>query len=228
MTTESLMTDAATTTEGNASQGAPAAAAAPAATAAGDAAAAASASTQQQAAQGQTATTGTEPAPGDQSQGDQAKPAGAPDKYEFKLPEGVQLDDKGTSAFSEVAKELNLTQDAAQKVLDKMGPVIAGRHAEVLNQAKAQWVEGAKVDTEFGGDKLAENLAVAKKALDTFGTPELRTLLNESGLGNHPEIIRAFFRAGKAISEDKFVPAGGGSPKGAKAAADALYPNQQR
>mgnify|MGYP000700477353 CR=1 FL=1 len=70
--------------------------------------------------------------------------------------------------------------------------------------------------------------AVAKKALDTFGTPEFRTLLNESGLGNHPEMIRMMFRAGKAISEDKFVPAGSGSPKGAKDAANALYPNQQR
>lgn len=226
--TDSLMTDAATTTEGNASQGAQAAAAdTTTAAAAGDAAAAASA-TQQQAAGAQNTDPGTGPADGGQPQGDQAKPQGAPEKYEFKLPDGIQLDDKGTQAFSEVAKELNLSQEAAQKVLDKMGPVIAGRHAETLAQAKTQWVEGAKVDAEFGGEKLAENLAVAKKALDKFGSPELRTLLNESGLGNHPEIIRAFFRAGKAISEDKFVPATGGSPKGTKAAADALYPNQQR
>lgn len=226
--TESLMTEAATTTEGIASQGAQTAATAPAAQAAGDAVAAASASTQQQAAASQTATTGTAPESGEQTQGDQAKPAGAPEKYEFKLPEGVQMDGKGIGAFSEVAKELNLTQDAAQKVLDKMGPVIAGRHAEALTQAKAQWVEAAQTDKEYGGDKLSENLAVAKKALDTFGSPELRTLLNESGLGNHPEIIRAFFKAGKAISMDKFVPAGGGSPKGQRHAADALYPNQQR
>jgi hypothetical protein len=200
MTTESLMTQAATTTEGSTSQAAPAPAAAPAAPAAGEAAAAASAATQQPAAQGQDATDGTAPKPGEQPPGDQAKPQGAPEKYEFTLPEGIQLDDQGTAAFSEIAKELNLSQDAAQKVLDKMGPVIAGRHAETLAQAKAQWVEGAKSDKEFGGDQLGENLAIAKKGLDTFGTPELRTLLNESGLGNHPEIIRAFFRAGKAIS----------------------------
>lgn len=227
MTTEQLMTDAATTTEGNASQDA-SSANTQAAVAAADQVAAQEATNQQQAAAGQTSEAGTDPAKGEQPQGDQAKPTGAPDKYEFKLPEGIQLDSNGTAAFSEVAKELNLTQEAAQKVLDKMGPVIAGRHAEVLNTAKAQWVEGAKGDKEFGGEKLTENLAVAKKALDTFGTPELRTLLNESGLGNHPEIIRAFFRAGKAISEDQFVTAGSGSPKGARGLADALYPNQQR
>ena len=43
-----------------------------------------------------------------------------------------------------------------------------------------------------------------------FGTPELRDVLNMTGLGNHPEIIRAFYRAGKAISEDAFV---SGSPR---------------
>ncbi len=227
MTTESLMTTAATTTEGTASQAAPAADAAPAAQAAGDAAPAASAATQQQAAEGQT-TEADKTGQGDKPADDQAKPQGAPEKYEFKLPEGIQLDDAGTAAFSEVARELNLTQEAAQKVLDKMGPVIAGRHAEALTQAKAQWVEAAQADKEFGGDQLSENLAVAKKALDTFGTPEFRTLLNESGLGNHPEMIRMMYRAGKAISEDKFVPAGSVSPKGAKDAANALYPNQQR
>lgn len=226
MTTEMLMTDAATTTEGATSQAAQAATDAAAAQAAGDAAAASTAN-QQQSTDGQAAKAGDPPADGAKPDGEQAKPQGAPEKYEFKVPEGVQLDDRAQTAFSEVAKELNLTQEAAQKVLDKMGPVIAGRHAEALTQAKAQWVEAAQTDKEYGGEKLAENLSVAKKALDTFGTPELRTLLNESGLGNHPEIIRAFFRAGKAISEDKFVPATGDGPKGAKDPAKALYPNQQ-
>ena len=64
---------------------------------------------------------------------------------------------------------------------------------------------------------------VAKKALETFGTPELRTLLNESGMGNNPEVIRAFYRVGKAISEDKFV-SGKATPADANDARS-LYPN---
>jgi hypothetical protein len=59
--------------------------------------------------------------------------------------------------------------------------------------------------------------------MDAFATPELRTLLNESGLGNHPEIIRAFYRAGKAISEDGFV--AGGHKATDKGDAKRLYPN---
>jgi len=228
MTTESTMTTAATTTEGQASQDATNVAAAVAAPAAAPAAAAPAASTQQQATEGQTSAPGETGNAGEQAKGDQAKPAvAAPEKYEFKMPEGVELGDKGIAAFSEVAKELNLPQDAAQKVLDKMGPVINAQRVESVAKAKAQWIESSKTDAEFGGEKLAENLAVAKQALDTFGSPELSKLLSESGLGNHPELIRAFYRAGKAISQDKFVPAGTGGSSGARDAAATLFPNQK-
>ena len=140
----------------------------------------------------------------------ESKTEGAPEKYEFTPAEGTQFDEQVIGAFSEIAKELNLTQEAAQKVLDKMAPAIQARQSEQIAAVQSAWANQAKSDKEFGGDKLNENLAVAKKALETFGSPELSALLNESGMGNHPEIIRAFYRAGKAISEDRFV--GGGAP----------------
>ncbi len=43
----------------------------------------------------------------------------APEKYEFKAPEGREFDSEVVKNFSEVARELNLTQDAAQKILAK-------------------------------------------------------------------------------------------------------------
>ena len=45
----------------------------------------------------------------------------------------------------------------------------------------------------------------AKSALDTFGNDALKSLLVETGFGNHPEIIRFMYRAGKAISEDSYI-----------------------
>ena len=86
------------------------------------------------------------------------------------------------------------------------------------------WVDAAQADTEIGGPNLAQNVAVAKKAMDKFGTPELSKLLDETGLGNHPEIVRAFYRAGKAISEDRFV-GGGGPGFGSVDPAKRLFPN---
>jgi len=151
----------------------------------------------------------------------------APEAYaDFAMPEGISMDPSAMASFSAVAKELNLSQEAAQTMIDKMAPAMASRQQELLTQARTDWATAARSDKEYGGVKLSENLAVAQTAMDAFGTPELRALLNESGLGNHPEVIRVFYRAGKAISQDRFVSANG-SPQGRPVdPADRLFPNQ--
>ena len=201
-----------------------------------------SAATSQQANEGQPAAGDTSAAAAS-TEGDKGtdgdKSAGAPEKYEFKAPDNVTLDDGVIAEFSTVAKELGLPQDAAQKVIDKLAPKLAAQNAQAIEQAmikaNTEWLNAAKTDKEFGGEKLDENLAVAVKALDRFGTPELRKLLGKfdaktnptgTGLGNHPEIIRAFVKAGRAISEDKFVTGGNQPPKGDRNLAKSLYPTQ--
>lgn len=180
---------------------------------------------QQQATEGQTADSTQQGDDAGKTEGEGDKLQGAPDKYEFQAPEGSTLDANVIEQFSEVAKELNLPQEAAQKILDKMAPAMAARQAEQIETIRNEWADNARADKEFGGDKLNENLGVAKKALEQFGSPELRTLLNESGLGNHPEVIRFMYRTGKAISEDRFV--GGGNSGNAEPAtiAQRMYPN---
>ena len=163
---------------------------------------------------------------GEGDQGTQAEKQGAPDKYEFDAGEGKEFDPAVLEAYSEVAKELNLSNEDAQKLLDKVAPVMQARQAEQIEAVKEGWAEAARTDKEFGGEKLDQNLAVAKKALDAFGSPELKALLNESGLGNNPEVIRFMYRAGKQISEDNLV--GGKAPSGNdKSLADKLYSNQK-
>ena len=164
-------------------------------------------------------------------------PEGAPDKYEFNAkvadaPE--ELDPEVLTAFGEVAKELNLPQEAAQKVLDKVAPVIQAKQAKVLEEVKAGWVSDSQADEEFGGENLNDNLEVAKSALNAFGNQALKSLLVETGFGNHPEIIRFMYRAGKAISEDSYVGnsegadySGNNGPKDFNAIANSLYSNQQ-
>lgn len=208
MSNETLMTEtAATTNEGQA-----------ASQPTEQSATGADAQGQQQQPEGQTAAEGN----ADTGKAEEAKkPEGAPESYNWGE---TQLDSEVLSAFGEVAKELNLTQEAASKVLDKMAPVMQARQSAQLEAARTEWAEQSKADQEFGGEKLQENLGFAKRAMDAYATPELKTLLNESGLGNHPEVIRFFVKAGKAISEDTVV-------TGAKGAAPEsynpkrLYPN---
>ncbi|MDD4915725.1 MAG: hypothetical protein PHW13_11895 [Methylococcales bacterium] len=83
-----------------------------------------------------------------------------------------------------------------------------------IKQQAAEWEAAIKADKELGGEKLPENLSVAWKALNALGSDALLQLLDKSGLGSHPDLIRAFYRAGKLISEDALV-AGGKRPGGA-------------
>ena len=166
---------------------------------------------------------------------DQVVVEGAPETYEFnrQVADAPQeLDPEVVTAFGEVAKDLNLPQEAAQKVLDKVAPVIQARQAKAIEEVKVNWANDSQADQEFGGENFDSNLTVAKSALDTFGNDALKSLLAETGFGNHPEIIRFMYRAGQAISEDSYVgnsegAKGNSIPKDFNGIANALYSNQQ-
>ncbi len=148
---------------------------------------------------------------------------GAPEKYEFTAGEGVELDTEALKDFEPVARELNLTNEQAQKLVDAYPKILAGvqqRQAEAWQAQTEEWAATVKADKEIGGDKLTANLGVAQRALDTFGTPELKEYLNGTGLGNHPELVKAFIKVGKAMSEDGMVT---GKESGQRSAAEVLY-----
>lgn len=146
-----------------------------------------------------------------------------PEKYDFKPPEGMEFDEETINLYAEAAKEAGLSQEKADIILGKIAPHLAQQQIKAVEKASAEWEAASRADPEFGGDKLNENLSVAAKAIEQFATPELKTLLNESRLGNNPEVIRLFYRVGKSISQDGFVPAG--SAVQTKERAKALFPN---
>lgn len=149
-----------------------------------------------------------------------------PEKYEFAAPEGQDFSPAFLEAYSTVAKEIGLPQDKAQAIIDKVAPVLEKQQAEQIEKVHEEWKESTRTDKEFGGDKLMENLAVAKTALEAFGTPALKEMLNATGIGNHPELIRFFYKAGKALSEDGVLTGhkeGTGGPKNFNDLANALY-----
>lgn len=163
--------------------------------------------------------------PAEKKEGD--KPEGAPEKYEFQAAEGVELDTEALKEFEPVAREMNLTNEQAQKLVDVYPKILAGvqqRQVEAWQQTTEQWAADVKADKEIGGDKLPSNLSAAQRALDQFGTPELKTYLNDTGLGNHPDLVKAFVKIGKAMSEDKVV--SGGHDSGGSDLVSAFYPKK--
>lgn len=152
------------------------------------------------------------------------KQEGAPEKYEFQAAEGVELDTEALKDFEPVARDLNLTNEQAQKMVDlyvtKIMPMVQQQQVEAWQKTTEQWAADVKADKEIGGDKLTSNLSAAQRALAQFGTPELKEYLEGTGLGNHPEFVKAFVKVGKAMSEDGMVT---GKESGQRSAAEVLY-----
>ncbi|WP_375650698.1 hypothetical protein [Bartonella sp. OT172YNZD] len=156
---------------------------------------------------------------------------GAPESYSFKEFEGADFDPIIENGLKEAARELNLSQVAMDKFMDKMVPLALQRQKERMEAFSQEFVTASTNDEEFGGEKLQENLAIAQRAMGQFGSPELKEFLNQSGLGNHPELIRAFYRVGKNMSEDGYVGSSQGAGTGKKILQDfdsmarAIYDN---
>ena len=139
-----------------------------------------------------------------------------PEKYEFEPPEGVEVDPSKIEVFGETAKELGLNQKQFQQLVEYDIQRSAAALEEMSTQFSERinhWAEDTKADKELGGENLDENLGLAKRAIDTFGSPQLAKLIDAPsadnpdglGLGNHPEVIRLFYRVGRAISESDLV-----------------------
>lgn len=131
--------------------------------------------------------------------------AKVPEKYEFKLPDGVQLDQAAYDTFTPKFKELGLNAAQAQGLVDTYLASLksqADATEQAFTQQTKEWETTARADAEIGGNKWDASVALSNKTMSAFGTPELVRLMNTTGFGNHPELIRFFARVGNAIGED--------------------------
>ena len=171
--------------------------------------------------------TGGETATGEETDASSQTP---PDTYaDFVMPEGVELDSALLTEAAPLFKELGLNQDQAQKLVDfqaKQAKASSESQVDAFNQLMNDWQGQSKNDKEFGGDKFEENVGIARSAIDKFGTPELKQLLEEHGVGNHPEVIRFMVKVGKLTAED--VPGGTTTPTSkSQDRVSLLYPNDK-
>jgi len=154
---------------------------------------------------------------------------GAPEEYsDFTLPEGMELDAKLLAEATPLLKDLGATQEQAQKLIDFQTKTLtdfADAQTKAWTDQLGEWKTARENDAEYGKGKYDASLAAARSAMRTIGGTELVTALEETGMGNHPEMIRVFYRLSKVIGEDT-LNFGEGSVEGGKTLADKLFPNQ--
>lgn len=145
----------------------------------------------------------------DKAKSDEEANNKVPDEYaDFTVPEGVTLDPDLIADFKPIAKELGLSQVNAQKLVDLQLAIETKRQAKEAEVVKS-WADQAAKDQEIGGAKIKENLDIANQTFDKLATPELKQLIQASGINNHPEFIRMWVRIGKQVVEDSMHMSGG-------------------
>lgn len=131
-------------------------------------------------------------------------------EFEVTVPDGFQADPVLKEEFAPIAKELDLSPKGVQKLVDlkaKMDKQAVQKWGEHLVELKTQ----AKADPEIGGAKYDPAVAAARGVIGKYGTPAFRKMLNDYGVGAHPEMIRFMSKVAKATGETPVLDGGAGS-----------------
>lgn len=161
-------------------------------------------------------------------------PAGPPEKYELAM-EGVTLDEGLVAEAEPIFRELGLSNDQANALLP-LAPKLMEKAQEASIQAMIEagaaqrkgWLDAFHADPDIGGAKREETEHLAAKGLDALGFAKghpFRAALNETGFGNHPDMIRAFRRIGEMVGEDGLFARENAGERKEVPAWKALYPN---
>src|SRR5882724_10793190 len=181
-----------------------------------------------------------EPKEGDPKPEDKPKEAegGAPEKYaDFKVPEGFKFDEKALTEATTAFKELGLSQEKAQRLID----TYAKNTQQAIEAPYKQWADLQKewlgdIHDRFGSKAETVRTDISK-AIDSALPPSLarafRGALDLTGAGTNPDVVEALSIMFKPFVEGPSIRPGGISPEANKAPnapvqpsiAEALYPH---
>lgn len=157
----------------------------------------------------------------------------SPDKYskpEVKLAEGLEMDETAINDALKTFYKAGLTQKQADSVLGFYSNLINNQVEKANKEAEKGRIESENsLKSEFG-DKYDEKLDIARSVIKKFGDDDLINLLEGTGLGDSPVVIKLLSRVGDAILEDKAIGKGQGldvkSETGAKQEIEKLKGDQ--
>lgn len=136
----------------------------------------------------------------------EVKPAeGVPEKYEFKVDGFEFIDTALADKAAPILQKLGLNNEQANALaqiyaehLTQQGELYEANQQKAFFEKLDSWE--AETQKQFG-DKLPAALESAKVALQYLESPEIVELLDTSGLGSHPNVIRSLAKLGGRMRE---------------------------
>ncbi len=133
----------------------------------------------------------------------------SPEDYDLNVSEDEIHDPALGESLKQMAHEQGLTRDQAAAVSELYQKRLTD---SVFAEATRRENLVADLRTQWQGTNFDRNLTVAKRAVRAFGSEDLLSVFNSTGIGDHPAVIKAFYAIGQAMSEDALV-LGSGSPR---------------
>ena len=127
------------------------------------------------------------------------KAMGRPD-----TPDQYELNGTGDMAdnFRNQAYQLGLSQKQANELMNWYSEVQSGVDSsddEDFAKEQVQWV--ADLQKEWG-DSYIKNTKLAERAFRQFGSEDALEVMNATGLGSHPALVKMFSQIGQFLAED--------------------------
>lgn len=126
------------------------------------------------------------------------------DGYQLLLDAGVPADEAGET-MTALAREWFFEAGLTQRQAEILGEKWQGLVRDDLRERSHQRGEAESVLRAEWGRDYEPRVSAASGALRAFGGDDLARLVEETGLGNDPRMIRAFARIAEATGEESMV-----------------------
>ena len=146
----------------------------------------------------------------------------------FKAPDNYTLDPAAIAEAAPIFKELGLTQDQAQRLVDaqiKREIALAKAPDKAVTDLRNQWRGQVEADADLratvdknsgktGMDAVKINIARTLAVLPVDLQVEFKDAMNLTGAGDHPAFVKAFNKLAAFVTEGSHVTGAGPSPQG--------------
>ena len=122
------------------------------------------------------------------------------------VPEDLDFKPEVIDHFKKIFHANGLNQKQAEGIFKEYMTYIGEQHNSLKQGSETQrseWLN--EIKKEFG-KAYDERIDLAVRAVDTFGGQELKDWLNQTGLGDHPMMIRMFSKIGMQMQESLASP----------------------
>jgi len=154
-------------------------------------------------------------------------PAETAPSYTVEAPDGYDKE-----AFIKFATENKIDPKAAQSFLDREVNTVNATFERAAAEHKAEvakWADTLKNDKEFGGESFKGNAARVSTFVKQHATPGFIELLNKTGLGNHPDVVKTFHKLAQLAGSDRMVSPNANPPAEKELSlSERLYPNMTK